>query len=66
MIEDPLDGTGSAPGDLTDRLPYRIVRPYRVRFEESTAAETMRTAVYLAWAADVAWQHSTVLGFGRD
>ena len=25
---------------------------YRVRFEESTADETMRTAVFLAWAAD--------------
>jgi acyl-CoA thioesterase FadM len=54
-------------GDLLlDRLPYRIVRPYRVRFEESTAAETMRTAIYLAWAADIAWQHSTLLGFGRE
>jgi acyl-ACP thioesterase len=51
---------------LSDRLPYRIVRPYRVRFEEATAAETMRTAIYLAWAADVAWQHSTLLGFGRE
>jgi acyl-CoA thioesterase FadM len=42
------------------------VRPYRVRFEEATANETMRTAIYLAWAADIAWQHSTLLGFGRD
>ena len=50
---------------LSDRLPYRIVRPYRVRFEEATAAETMRTAIYLAWAADIAWQHSTLLGFDR-
>jgi len=51
---------------LDDRLPYRIVRPYRVRFEESTPNETVRTAIHLAWAADVAWQHSTLLGFGRD
>ena len=51
---------------LVDRLPYRIVRPYHVRFEESTDTETMRTAIYLAWAADIAWQHSTLLGFGRD
>jgi acyl-ACP thioesterase len=51
---------------LRDRLPYRIVRPYRVRFEESTPAETMRPAVLLAWLADVAWQHSVLLGFGRD
>ena len=51
---------------LADRLPYRIVRPYRVRFEEATASETMRTAIFLAWVADIAWQHSTLLGFGRD
>ena len=57
---------GASPLDvLADQLPYRIVRPYRIRFEEATAAETMRTAIYLAWAADVAWQHSTLLGFGR-
>jgi len=72
-----IDPTGSDPTSdpsasdgvlemLTDRLPYRIVRPYRVRFEEATAAESMRTAIYLAWAADVAWQHSTLLGFGRE
>jgi len=54
------------PELLDEVLPYRIVRPYRVRFEEATAAETMRTAIYAAWAADVAWQHSTELGFGRD
>ncbi|HEX7491134.1 MAG TPA: acyl-ACP thioesterase domain-containing protein [Candidatus Limnocylindrales bacterium] len=51
---------------LADQLPHHIVRPYRVRFEEATATETMRTAVYLAWAADIAWQHSTLLGFDRD
>lgn len=51
---------------LADQLPYRIVRPYRVRFEEATSAESMRSAIYLAWAADIAWQHSTLMGFGRD
>ena len=56
-----------APLDvLADQLPYRIVRPYRVRFEEATADEGIRTAIYLAWVADIAWQHSTLLGFGRD
>jgi acyl-ACP thioesterase len=54
------------PPILQDDLPYRIVRPYRVRFEESTVTETMRSAVFLAWLADVAWQHSVLLGFGRD
>ncbi len=51
---------------LADRLPYLIVRRYRIRFEEATATETVRTAIYPAWAADVAWQHSAQLGFGRD
>lgn len=68
MSEVPEDSAavpdGSAGG--ADTMPYRIVRPYRVRFEESTATETMRTAIYLAWVADVAWQHSVALGFGRD
>ena len=54
------------PAVLEDQPPYRIVRPFRVRFEESTADETMRTAIHLAWVADIAWQHSTLLGFGRD
>jgi acyl-CoA thioesterase FadM len=54
------------PAVLRDELPYRIVRPYRVRFEESTATETVRSAIYLAWVADIAWQHSVLLGFGRD
>jgi acyl-ACP thioesterase len=54
------------PPILLDDLPYRIVRQFRVRFDESTATETMRTAVFLAWLADVAWQHSVLLGFGRD
>lgn len=35
-------------------------------FEEATGTEMVRTAIYLAWAADVAWQHSTLMGFGRD
>jgi acyl-ACP thioesterase len=62
----PSNASEGRPDLLVDRLPYRIVRPYRVRFEEATDTETMRTAIYLAWAADIAWQHSTLLGFGRD
>jgi acyl-CoA thioesterase FadM len=66
----PADrGPGAAvggPAVLEDAPPYRIVRPFRVRFEESTVDETMRTAIQLAWVADIAWQHSTLLGFGRD
>ena len=65
MIDDRA-GTGRLAAPLADELPYRIVRPYRVRFEEATGNETMRSAIYLAWAADIAWQHSTLMGFGRD
>jgi acyl-CoA thioesterase FadM len=68
VTERPADDTPSEerPDMLADRLPYRIVRQYRIRFEEATADETMRTAIFLAWAADVAWQHSALLGFDRD
>jgi acyl-CoA thioesterase FadM len=71
-VSEAADGAEVGPADTadtatnTDTLPYRIVRPYRVRFEESTADESVRTAIYLAWAADIAWQHSTTVGFGRD
>ena len=62
----PATESAIVPEVLRDDFPYRIVRPFRVRFEEATASETVRSAVYLAWVADVAWQHSTALGFGRD
>ncbi len=62
----PSPETDGDPNGLADSPPYRIVRPYRVRFEEATLHETARTAVILAWTADVAWQHSTLGGFGRD
>jgi acyl-CoA thioesterase FadM len=63
----PEPAAAGDPGwSAQDGLPYRIVRPYRVRFEEATAAETIRTAVYLAWLADVAWQHTSALGHDRD
>jgi acyl-ACP thioesterase len=58
--------SGEGPARLRDQFPYRIVRPYRVRFEEATAQEAMRTAVALAWVADCAWHHSTALGYGRE
>jgi acyl-ACP thioesterase len=62
----PAEPPPDVAARLSDRLPYRIVRPYQVRFEESTADETMRAAIHLAWVADIAWAHSTMLGFGRD
>ncbi len=64
MTETGTDrSAGSDP--LADQLPYKIVRPYRVRFDEATPSETVRAAVILGWVADVAWQHSTLIGFDR-
>ena len=54
------------PAVLDDQMPLRIVRPYRARFEESTSKETIRAAIHLAWVADAAWQHSTLVGFSRE
>ncbi len=40
--------------------------PYRVRFDESTPAATVRSSALLRYAQDCAWAHSERLGFGRD
>jgi acyl-ACP thioesterase len=64
--ERSVAGDVESEARLRDQPPYRIVRPYRVRFEEATPDESVRTAILLAWAADCAWQHSTLLGFGRE
>ncbi len=53
-------------GSESAERPIRIERPYRVRFEEATPDDTPRSAVYLAFAQDCAWQHSALLGFDRD
>jgi acyl-CoA thioesterase FadM len=42
-----------------------VIRPYRVRFEEATPDETIRSAQILCWFADVAWQHSMSVGCDR-
>ncbi len=42
-----------------------LSRPYRVRFEEATPGETVRTSQFLCWFSDCAWQHSVALGIGR-
>jgi acyl-ACP thioesterase len=39
--------------------------PYRVRFDESSPAGTIRTSALLRYAQDVAWLHSERLGFDR-
>jgi acyl-CoA thioester hydrolase len=39
---------------------------YRVRFDEAGPDGLLRTSSLMRYAQDVAWQHSTALGFGRD
>lgn len=38
---------------------------YRVRFDEAGPSGLVRTSALMRYAQDVAWQHSTALGFGR-
>lgn len=40
--------------------------PYRVRFDEAGPDGLLRTSGLLRYAQDVAWLHSTALGFDRD
>jgi acyl-ACP thioesterase len=39
---------------------------YRVRFDEAGPDGRLRTSGFMRYAQDLAWQHSTGLGFGRD
>lgn len=39
---------------------------YRVRFDEAGPDGLLRTSGLMRYAQDVAWQHSTALGFDRD
>jgi acyl-ACP thioesterase len=39
---------------------------YRVRFDEAGPDGRLRTSGLMRYAQDVAWQHSTALGFGRS
>lgn len=43
----------------------RFGSSYRVRFDESTPAGTLRTSGLLRYAQDIAWMHSDALGFDR-
>ncbi len=43
----------------------RLSAPYRVRFDESTPAGTVRASALVRYAQDAAWQHSEALGYDR-
>jgi len=53
----------TAPSLTEDLLIHQA--PYRVRFDEAGPDGLLRTSGFLRYAQDVAWQHSTVLGFDR-
>ncbi len=69
MIEMPRDepaGPGDEPPGPLDEAAPALTLPYRVRFDETTPAGTVRTSALLRYAQDAAWAHSERLGFGRD
>jgi acyl-ACP thioesterase len=49
-----------------DETPLVHEARYRVRFDEAGPDGGLRTSGLMRYAQDVAWQHSTALGFGRD
>lgn len=53
------------PTDAVDPPLVHEAR-YRVRFDEAGPDGRLRTSSLMRFAQDLAWQHSTALGFGRD
>jgi acyl-ACP thioesterase len=47
-------------------MPLTHEATYRVRFDEAGPDGLLRTSGLMRYAQDVAWQHSTALGFGRS
>lgn len=56
--------TTSAPGPEDAALHHEA--RYRVRFDEAGPAGLLRTSGLMRYAQDVAWRHSSALGFDRD
>ena len=47
-------------------VALRLVRPYRVRFDEAGPDGNLRASGFLRYAQDLAWVHSDSAGLGRD
>jgi acyl-ACP thioesterase len=60
-----VSATDAAGAVATERPLVHEAR-YRVRFDEAGPDGRLRTSGLMRYAQDVAWQHSTALGFGRD
>lgn len=48
-----------------DAVLERLTVPFRVRFDESTPAGTVRASALVRYAQDAAWVHSEALGYDR-
>jgi acyl-CoA thioesterase FadM len=55
--------TGADPADDSGRSASLV---FRVRFDEATPGGLVRTSALLRYAADLAWVHSGLRGFGRS
>lgn len=49
-----------------EMMPLVHEASYRVRFDEAGPDGLLRTSGLMRYAQDVAWRHSTALGFGRE
>ena len=59
--------TGEAPSDIAaPPLATSWDATYRVRFDEAGPDGRLRTSGFMRFAQDLAWQHSSGLGFGRS
>ncbi len=59
MTTTPSPTSGSATGRATHATAYRV------RFDEAGPDGVLRTSALMRYAQDLAWLHSTALGFGR-
>jgi acyl-CoA thioesterase FadM len=63
-----LEATATQPSshETTATQPSSHETTYRVRFDEAGPDGILRTSGLMRFAQDLAWLHSTALGFGRD
>src|SRR4029078_6036089 len=59
-------GRGPMNVPATASTPLVHEARYRVRFDEAGPDGRLRTSGLMRYAQDLAWLHSTALGFGRE
>ncbi|HEV7809315.1 MAG TPA: acyl-ACP thioesterase domain-containing protein, partial [Candidatus Limnocylindrales bacterium] len=64
---DPVTSAPVRPGGAAgDGSRFAHDASYRVRFDEAGPDGRLRTSGFMRYAQDLAWLHSTALGFGRE